>query len=426
MIAVCEPCCRKMSHETPNLGFLYGLLLTYPDEEILFFSCTSHWEALQRNAREKNIDMRRIKYKRIFIAPSATAFAAIWNCILLFYVFYAMRSYKARAILFLATMAIHKYIIKFFVSKGIIAQHVCAIVLHGELDSVAIPHFERTQYDYGPCPPSKTLWEKLRSHSSRQILKKLCNKARWALERCKARLLQATTIQVNYKKSLLYKNSSQIKYILLSHHVKHYLANHMDIASLQLYSLTMPAVFSALSQPAVNDFLKIAIFGYGNSAMLYKLNMELASCDIRKNYEIRIIGMDGSWIEAFPHVTQPIKRVLTRAEMENLASDIDIFLILYEKERYILSCSGSIIEAHSYAKPVLYLDNYCINAFNPSFAPVGIACTDISAMAKVIADITNNYEHFLPELECFRKNICAQREKIDIRNNLEIVKTIFG
>ena len=57
-----------------------------------------------------------------------------------------------------------------------------------------------------------------------------------------------------------------------------------------------------------------------------------------------------------------------------------------------MSCSGSIIEAHQYGKPILYLENPCIDAFNPKECPIGIATKDIEVMAQVLADIVNNYQ----------------------------------
>ncbi|WP_302149079.1 hypothetical protein [uncultured Desulfovibrio sp.] len=422
MIAVCELNCKNTSHETPNLGFIYGLLLAYPTEPILFFAHSSHWDVLKKNANEKSLDTAKVLFQPIIPYPKTSPLALLWNFFLIAYIFYRIRSLEARAVLFLSTSSAQNYIIKFLMDKIKCALKTCVIVLHGALDTLATPNFTITQHSAIESLKHKSLFAKILACNIRDLPKKVFSKVTFYAKKISRHL----AINIDLKKSILYKNSQSIKYIALAQHIQDNLGQYIDTTNIQVHVLTLPAVFACPCAAAPNQFLKIAVFGYGHSAMLYRLNVALAKCDIQKDYEIRIIGMDGSATEDFPHVTHPIRRVLKRTEMEALASDIDMFLILYEKERYILSCSGSIIEAHSYVKPVLYLDNPCINAFNPPENPVGIACANIDEMATTLTEIINNFEEFRPTLQKFKSNMLAQRDKIDIRNNLETLRAIVG
>ena len=199
--------------------------------------------------------------------------------------------------------------------------------------------------------------------------------------------------QIDFKKHLLLYHSSQVRYIVLAPHIIPLLLKYVDSDYLSFHYLPHPAVFNPLQtciSSVANDSvlsskpsgkLKCAVFGYGNPPMLLRLNQELTKLwkaqinkdyghqlnDLENHLEIRIIGSNQQGIEGFPWVHSPIKkRTLSRLEMEQLVQDIDFFLILYESHRYQLSCSGSIIEALSYQKPVLFLDNPCIKAFNPT------------------------------------------------------------
>lgn len=201
---------------------------------------------------------------------------------------------------------------------------------------------------------------------------------------------------------------------------------YVNEPSLNLWIIPHPGIFFKPLPQTSNSYLKIAVFGEGYSPALYLLNKELTRHKIVRDYEIRIIGMHGSSIWQFSHVTRPIKRRLTRQEMESLVPDIDMFLILYPKNSYMLSCSSSIFEAYSYGKPVLYLENFCIDSFNPKDAPIGIACGDIEDMAAKFTDMVNNYDSFKEEIYIFRKNIYKNREKIDIKHTHKTLKEIFG
>ena len=106
--------------------------------------------------------------------------------------------------------------------------------------------------------------------------------------------------------------------------------------------------------------------------------------------------------------------------MEELAQDIDAFLILYEPHRYRLSCSGSIVEALSMHKPIFYLENECIRAFDhiPD-VPLGISAPNVSQLAEHMSRFIENYPTHQSELLQFREYIEHVRQAVDITHRLE-------
>jgi len=423
MIAVCDLCSTGKSHETPNLGFLYGLTLAFPEKKIVFFSDRSLWKNLQHNANNNEIDVKNIGHHAITVKPHATLLAYLWNLLLVPYIFFFFKKKEVTSVLFLATTPQQNYIIKFIGSCRLFSALRYASVLHGDLDNLAGTFIPGTLPTHQG--PKKALWNRLFDEPTK-IFIKAYRRVIYKLSETIKRINKKITPPISLKKSLLYKPSKNLTYIALSHHITEALPQYLDAPQLKFRSVPMPAVFAPPLPATTNAYFKIAIFGYGNTPVLYALNKALAQCKITNNYEIRIIGMDGQGTAEFPQVTQPLVGVLSRSEMESLLHDVDMFLILYEKNRYTLSCSGSIIEAHSYGKPVLYLDNPCINFFNREDRPIGICCENIETMASTFTEIVNNYDSFKTRLENFRHNIYVQREEIDIKNHASFLKDILG
>jgi hypothetical protein len=188
----------------------------------------------------------------------------------------------------------------------------------------------------------------------------------------------------------------------------------------------MPIVFAEPMPPAQNEFVKFAVFGYGDSAMLYKANLLLSQKKITSPYEIRMISMDSRGTEGFPNVHRVSPgKVMPRSGMEKYARDIDIFLILYDKSRYRLSCSGSILEAISYSKPILHLNNDAVNYFDKQENPIGICCDDLEELADKMCDIINHYPAYSADLITYRENIKHLRDEISIEKLVPAIKSSF-
>jgi len=410
MIAVCEPACAGPSHETPNAGFIAALLKSFPGEEIVFYGEKQHWSIAKENLGKKGIATDLIRFRPIFVAEYNLPLSLL-SCLRMLR---ELTKEKRSTILFLAVHPVQEYILK-KLCVAFFPNIKCIFVLHGALEALS----GETQAATPVIVEKKTVLERLRGKSLAQI----CMRA-WVI--LWGRMAGFFTIRCDIGKSLLLlQGTGRFNHIALSPHIEPNLSRYIDTAKLNLHTITMPAVFSAeLPARPINAYVKFGIFGYGNAGMLQRLNMALAKLDIRQNYEIRIIGADGRGVEGYPQVTQPISgRPLTREEMEELVRDIDMQMILYEDFLYKLSCSASIIEAHVYAKPIIYLKNECMDAFNPPEKPIGIRCADVKEMAEQmhrIIDIGGGI--FQEELEQYYQNILFHRKRIDIMNNLHTLK----
>ncbi len=111
--------------------------------------------------------------------------------------------------------------------------------------------------------------------------------------------------------------------------------------------------------------------------------------------------------------------------MEKYVQDIDIFLIIYDKSRYRLSCSGSILEALSYTKPILHLSNDSVNYFNRQEAPIGFCCDDLEELANKMVEIIDNYSSYEDELQGFRDNIINLRAELSMEKLAPMIKNSF-
>jgi hypothetical protein len=123
--------------------------------------------------------------------------------------------------------------------------------------------------------------------------------------------------------------------------------------------------------------------------------------------------MDNRGLETHPRVScpSPGKR-LPRAEMERHAADVDAFLILYDRSRYRLSCSGSIFEALSYGKPVFHIGNPCVAAFDAPDRPIGFCDADLEAVARRVIAMADDYAAARAALAERRQNIIAVRARL--------------
>lgn len=423
MIVAVEPNCRNFSHETFNLAILYGLSLAYPQDEILFFADKSHNKVLKENISLYGVDLSNVEFRNIAIWDREDIIGLWQFKIRIKEIFGIADKENVRAFYFFSTRKEQQLVIKEYACLEKYKDTIFSMNLHGEADTLAYPDFHVTKVDFPEYKEKKGIISRIKEKNV-QIPGLIAKKARHRICQMFDDVMKKISPRYVLSNIMKSNNAPNIRYVCLAQYIKDFMPRFIDTSGMNLRVLTLPAIYGPIPNFVKNTYFKIAVFGYGHSALLYKLNCILAKKNIINNYEIRIIGMDGQGINNFPHTVQPINDKLTREQMKELAEDIDMFLILYEKERYVLSCSGSIIEAHSYVKPVLYLDNECINYFNNPDRPIGICCNTLDDMADKMVSIINNYQDFLPHLDEFRKNMIQQRNKIDISSNLDMLKNV--
>ena len=430
MIIVCEPQVKGLSHETVNSGFIYGLSLAYPDETIRFYAEIAHLSAIRNILEINNINIKNIEYVPIRFYDLYSIKGMITYYILFKRMFSNILSSGENKIFFLSITPTILYVIKKLKQNTEYKEMKFTFVLHGSFDNVA-NEFDKPN---GISLPIKRMENKhlIQIKYTFQMLSQL-----GIIEAFKTLVSNFISRFVipwhsiskriyTDRKMLLWKHSSDYRYIVLSDHIIKNAKKYVDTDKLNISTVIHPAIFKEALSQTNNKYAKFAIFGYGNPLVLHNILVQLSEKNLKNNYEIRIIGMDNRGTSEFQTVTcpSPGKR-LDRTEMEKYAEDIDAFLILYDKTRYRLSCTGSIIESLSYTKPIIHFDNDCINAFNRTDNPIGIRCNSLEEFVNKMTDIIENYNSYSLEFQSYRNNILKLRNECSIENSVNTLKESF-
>jgi hypothetical protein len=222
-------------------------------------------------------------------------------------------------------------------------------------------------------------------------------------------------------------HSDDYRYIALSPHAASNAKKYIDIETIKVFSVILPTNFVKAKPFNKNSHVKFATFGFGDSLVMHNLAKMLSQRKISRPYEIRIIGMDSRGTEAFPNVIPTSEgRQLERWHMEFLAEDIDAFLILYDKSKYRLTCSGSILESLSLIKPIIHFDNDCINYFNKEALPIGFKCNNLVEYIDKLVDIIENYDSYHNQFKGFRRNIEILRKECSVESYAPQLRVSFS
>jgi len=428
MIIICDPLCRDVSHEKFNSGFIYGLSLAYPQEAIRFYADITHIEAIKKILTHDKIFINNIQYIPIKFRDLYSIRAMLTYYFLFKKMFSDVLENGTNKIFFLSIAPKILYIIKKLKQKRNFMKMKFTFVLHGSFENIANGYDKPTELSL-PIKKMKNRhitdvkykFQVIRQTKFRdlpQVITPFVNRFMpWQL---------ISTKLFTDRKMLLWKHSVDYKYICLSPHIIKNAERYIDTKKLNMHTVVLPTFFAEPTPQPNNEYVKFAIFGYGNPLMLHNILVQLSQKELKQPYEIRIIGMDNKGTDGFPNVTcpSPGKR-LDRSEMEKYAKDIDVFLNLYDISRYRLSCTGSILESLSYTKPILHFNNDCINAFNKHEYPIGICCNSLDEFVCKMEDIIENYEAYLPKLQTFRKNILKLRNECAIENSLTQLRDSF-
>ena len=429
MIVICEPLCKGLSHEMVNSGFIYGLRLAFPGEQIRFYADSTHIEAIKKILENDNVNVDPIEYRPHYFNDRSF----LVSVVLYYFNFYRIFSGAIRLgedrVFFLSFSPEILYVIKMLKSWMRFAHLNFTFVLHGAFETIdenfPLPREIALPINKIPDVAKAGLLERLRG-------KKILDLPVIMLRTIAGRIPRISQPQIlarffTVKKMMEWKHTPPYRYIALSHHVTRNAARYIDMQKFDIYTVILPTIFVAPSEVPINEHVKFAIFGYGDSLVLHNIAYLLSQKQITAPYEIRIIGMDNRGTEGFVNLTCTSKgKRLERDEMELQAKDIDAFLILYDKTKYKMSCSGSILESLSMCKPIIHFDNDCINEFNKVENPIGFSCANLEEYVDKMEDIINNYIAYRDEFKVFRGNILQQRADCAIEKSVPQLKASFS
>ncbi len=382
MIAICEPQCIGSAHEAVNSGFLHGVRLAYPEERIIFFADQSHIDAIARVFAINNIAIDNIEYRPIKIRPlNYFTFSATVRSYFLFKALLSeLMILGIKRLLLLSISSDGLYGLKMQKNNSI----SYSIAIHAVFEWITD----------GPYSPYKT-------YLHRKLL--------------------------NFKRALQWRHSNKYKYVVLSPHILVEANKHIDIAKYNISAIFLPFIFSKKNHIAINkNFVTFATIGQGEPQKVYKIASVLNSKLNLRKYEIRIIGAPVGRLENVENIicVSPHKK-LTRDQIEEYITGVDIILMLYDKDLYKLTCSGALFETFAYVKPIIFLSNMCVNYYN-SIRNIGYECSDLDSVIEKMEFLINNYAEAGEELSHIKNNILALRSEIDIINASSNIREILS
>lgn len=403
MILFCEPLIKGFGHEKVNSGFLTAYNKAFEGQPIMVFAHKTHIKAIDNILDNDQIKLKNVSFSEINFNTSNQFLAFISHFLLLFKVIRYANKIGQNKIFFFSVSSQMLYILDFF--QWIYAKRKLefSIVMHGFLEDIlAKQEVKNVTNIY--CVDF-FLFTIKNIHRPFYVFDKL-----FLIKRFFENII-----------------NERFHFILLSSHILIQLQKHIDISRINIHVLDMPTNFRpVVTKPKKNKFIKFAMFGRGDFKMLIRLAEALNLRKIKNQYEIRIIGKDYIGLEEFDNITCSSPGIkLTRQEMELQVIDIDMFLILYEEDKYKLSCSASIFEAMSYLKPIIYLSNDCIGYYDKSDLKIGFRCESIDEFANKMAFLINNYSLVGNELSSFKNNLYTLRETLSIDNNIQKFKNSF-
>ena len=267
MIVIFEPQCKEITHEKVNSGFIYGVRLAFPNDKILFYAHKTHITAIKNILKYDNIIIENIEYFPIRISDSLSLIGMINYYLLFKKIFSFLIQNKIDNILFLSFSPTLLYLIKKIKSHKKFIKLKFILVLHGDFENISN---ENNQF----APPliiKKAIFYRIRCIKLKDIPFKIFI------------FIKNKFIEFNYikkywqllivkyfqtKAMILWNNSNDFKYIALSPHIIKNAEKYIDVKSLNIKTLILPMVFAKPIPRPINNYVRFATFGYGNSTAL--------------------------------------------------------------------------------------------------------------------------------------------------------------
>jgi len=430
MIHMYESICRKHSHEVCNAGFLDLFSKAFASESIIFYSHQTHISCIKHElSLGSSTGKQNISFKKISLPNEEN-----WWSFIVRYFFFLKEKRKWNKkpndkIIFLSYNKSLLKILKLLFGKTPQARTSLLLVTHGSLEEI-------NKYRSFMNPRDNFI-----NHESFFI--RLINKITSPLfllnlVYIKSKEILAQIISIPYllilpnlKALLTSFNPAFCRYVLLSEHIQKELNNYKELKSLNTSVIPMPVIMKDMNFALIKKKVIFGIIGYGLPGALLKLLNLLDRKNILADYEIRLIGMQPSatLFEKYSKVivsrSSVHHNILTRSEMEQDIKDVNMQIILYPNNSYKLSQSLSIFEALRYKKPIVHINNPCVNFYNNSKNPIGLKCQTLEDMANTIKKLVENTKYTKSLLKIYEKNLTSLRIKYSITSSINRLKLIY-
>ena len=399
MISVIEPLCKNITHERLNKAILYYTSIFNKKDNITFYADKSHIKIIKDSLEFKNVS-----YKKILLNFFPSYFSIIFYLIFLFFF---IKENKDKKIIFLSfdnyLLISLNFLIKYIYKKKKLKIY---LVIHGLIEEIKEKKNNNLDLPIKKNPFFKRNFYKIFK------LNKLIFKFLQAIKYICSAIFFFEIINNlnNIKKTISRIEKSAFIFISLSKHATKALKNQSVTKNIKIKTITFPFLFYK-NKKIKNKFLKFAVYGHGQLLLMNNLINYLNNSKINKPYQFKIISMNQNLLYN-KNLILSKNLPMSSYEMDSLSNDVDFFIILYEKEEYRFCCSASIIEAIRLEKPILYLDNPCINSFDSKKFPLGIRCRNLEQLSKVLVNNINFYEEKQKLRFFFKTNIKKLKYKM--------------
>jgi hypothetical protein len=394
MIVIIDPIVSGFSHEMVNAGFVYSVSKDNPDKKILFIAEEKHVECIKDIFSNNNYEANNIKYVNY---NNIVDFIKI-NIRLL--------SYSKKNLIENFVFLSFNAVVVAFIYKFIRNTQVY-LISHAILESIIGNENQRENLPR----ESGAYLEKIRTSSLKFLAHSLWKRINKFI---KEPFNKNINKLFNFKNLFLNESRGNVTYILLSEHIKINLLKLNVLHGNKIKVVTMPYIFPKFPSGALSKKLNnFGILGYGNPKVMKEIVDKINRLCQEEKYTFWNIGGNTNGLKNIKNLKTPVSgRFLTRSEIDRYAKELDFTLILYDKDSYTLSCSAAILESILYLRPIIYLDNSCINEFNK--ANIGIKCNSLEYLIEIIADIIKNPVKYEDQFAIYKKNI------LDLQNNLNL------
>ncbi len=400
MIIVIDPLVKGFSHEMVNAGFVYSISKDNQDKEILFIAEEKHIKCIQDIFESNNYNPSNIKYM---------AKGNVFNFIK---INIKLREYSNKKL-------IEKYIFLSFdaITVSLIYKFIKVTPVYLVCHAIFEQLIDNSNQREGLAKTKNDILNKISNTSLLSLTKLTLVYAKKYLIKYYDALINKI---FNFKKIFLQQSSSNVIFIVLSEHIISNLKNNNVVHNNKIINITMPYIYSENNNYVLNTKLNnFGIVGYGSPRAMKVLVENINSLDLLNKYYFWNIGANASGLKDIKNIYFPIQSgFLSREDINTYSQNLDFTLILYDRKSYTLSCSATIMESIMYMKPIIYLDNSCVNEFNKH--DIGIKCDTLKELTECIVNIINNPEKYRVQYEKYMKNIIELRGKLDLKNRVLI------
>ncbi len=401
MIVIIDPLITGFSHEMVNAGFVYSISKDNKDNKILFIAEEKHIECIKDIFCKYCYEPSNIKY---IICNNIFDYVII-NIKLFQY----SKKKLIKKFIFLSYDALVISLIYKFIKHTPVY-----LVSHAILESIIDNENKRENI----LKTKKEILNKIYTSSFLVLVKLLKQYSKNIFQKYLNKIIDKF---FNFKTIFLNETRDNVTYILLSEHIKRNFSKLKILHNNKIKVVPMPYMFPKNRPITMSKQLNnFGVIGYGNPKVMKNIIEKINNLSLLNKYTFWNIGANSSGLHNLDNLVFPISnRFLSRKEISKFSNKLDFSLILYDKKSYTLSTSASILESILYLKPIIYLDNSCINEFNK--ANIGIRCESVEELIETIVDIIKNPKKYKEEYEIYFNNIVELRNNLDLDNRKNIV-----